>query len=100
MKAACCANDCFSFLLIIAPGYKHVNDYSRTGSLRASPGVPLPGEVMIMTFSLVNPSLPLSPCRIVEPLCEWPWELLGLPEPVFGYLLCCFIWRLLGHLIW
>lgn len=79
---------------------QEVNDYSlRPGSQRASPGVPLPGEVMLMAF-FANSSPPPVSYRIKEPLCLDTQELWGFPEPVFACLLCCLTWRLHQQSVW
>lgn len=69
-----------------------VNDYSWPGSLGASPGDPLPGEVLLMAF-FANSSPPLSPYGIGEPMC------LDAPG-AFGIspLTCFCLFIVLSHL--
>lgn len=56
-----------------------VNDYSWPGSLGASPGDPLPGEVLLMAFFANSSPPPVSLRDWRTTVSRCPKELLGFP---------------------
>lgn len=80
MRAACCADGCFSFHPA-ALGLEAVNDCSRFRFQQPHLGPLSLGEVMLMAFS-ANPSPPFSLQDCGTTMSRHPGELSGFPEPV------------------